>query len=151
MTTTIPILSEAEYPAVRAAIDVSLTEAQLPNEIIGLSIYQDAAIRDVYNAYAAAGSSDDPADETDEDNIARITRAAVYYCAARLCPAVVRITSLNVTTRDLSYSRQTFDPEKRAAELVALAEAELAEILQPSEETPYRPTMFTTASGMRGL
>jgi hypothetical protein len=138
------ILDSTSYPAVRAALDVALLESNLPDATIGLDIYEEAAIQDVVNIYPTAAA------ETVAANQTRITRAAIYFCAARLAPAVVRITSLNVATRDMSYSRQTFDPDERAAELRALAEAELAAILEPAEETPSRPTMFTVASGTRG-
>lgn len=144
------ILTTADYPAVRAALDTQLTEANLPDETLDLSIYADAAVQDVYKVYEVAGSTDDPADEADADNQARITRAAIYYCAARLAPAVIRITSVQVATRDGSYSRQTFDPAERAAELRAEAAAELAPILEPDETTPALPTMFTVARGYRG-
>lgn len=144
------ILATTDYPAVRAVLDTSLTEANLPDATIGLTVYKAQAIQDVYDAYAAANNSDDPADEADADNQARITRAAIKYCAARLAPAVVRITSVSVATRDATYSRQTFDPAERAAELRAEAAAELVPILTPSEETPAMPTMFTVARGYRG-
>ena len=144
------ILATTDYPAIRAVLDTSLTEANLPDATISLTVYKDQAIQDVYDAYAAAGSADDPEGEADADNQARITRAAIKYCAARLAPAVVRITSVSVATRDATYSRQTFDPEKRAAELRAEAAAELAPILEPDDDTPAMPTMFTVGRGYRG-
>lgn len=138
------LLATTDYPAVREALDVALTAASLPDATIGRSIYKDAAIADVVALYPTAVSESDAAKQ------ARLTRAAIFFCAARLAPAVVRITSLSITTRDMSYSRQTFDPEERAAELRALAEAEIGAIVEPDEETPGRPTMFTTACGRRG-
>lgn len=139
------MLAATDYPAVREVLDVSLTATHLPDATIERSIYKTAAIADVVERYSTAVS------EADAGKQARLTRAAIYFCAARLAPAVVRITSLNVTTRDMSYARQTFDPQERAAELRALAEAELAEIVEPEAVTPNRPTMFTVASGTRGL
>lgn len=138
------LLATTDYPAVREALDTSLTETQLPNATIERSIYKNAAIADVVALYPTAVS------ETDSAKQARLTRAAIFFCAARLAPAVVRITSLSVSTRDAQYSRQTFNPEERAAELRALAAAEIAEIVTPAEETPGRPTLFTVASGRRG-
>jgi hypothetical protein len=139
------MLATTDYPAVREVLDVSLTETNLPDATIERSVYKTAAIADVVERYPTAVA------ETDVNKQARLTRAAIYFCAARLAPAVVRLTSLSVTTRDMSYSRQTFDPTERAAELRALADAELAEITEPDEPTPNRPTMFTVASGRRGL
>lgn len=138
------LLATADYPAVREVLDVSLTVTNLPDATIARSIYKDAAIADVVALYPTAASEENAAKQ------ARLTRAAIYFCAARLAPAAVRITALNVSTRDMSYSRQTFDPAERAAELRALAEAEIAEIVTPDEETPGRPTMFAVASGTRG-
>lgn len=138
------MLATADYPAVREVLDVSLTTSNLPDATIERSVYKTAAIADVVELYPTAVS------ETVAANQARLTRAAIYFCAARLAPAVVRITSLNVSTRDMSYSRQTFDPQERAAELRALAEAEIAEIVTPDEEAATRPTMFAVASGTRG-
>jgi len=137
------ILSSDEYPAIRAAIDTELDTATLPDTIIALDIYAGAADQDVY-------ARDPAADSRTGEDANRILRAAIYFCAARLCPVVVRVTSINVSARDLNYSRPAFDPEKRSAELRQMAEEELAEVLEPDEETPLRPTMFNTASGTRG-
>ena len=137
------ILIQTDYPAIRAAIDVSLGESDLTNSIISQTIYKDAAEQDVLDIDASAES------RTGE-NANRVKRAAIYFCAARLCPAVVRITSLSTKVGDMSYSKQTFDPTKRAKELREMAEDELAEVLTPAEETPNRPTFMTVASGTRG-
>lgn len=137
------ILTSAEYPAIRAALDVDLNDKDLPDSTIALTIYQDAADQDVLDI-------DPDAEGRTGDEAAAVTRAAIYFCAARLAYAVVRITSLSVNTRDISYSKATFDPEERAAQLRAEAEEELAEILEPEEEAPRRPTMFSRATGSRG-
>jgi hypothetical protein len=143
------ILAQPEdYPAVLAALDSRLTggdgQGDVPDSLLDLPIYAPAAIQDVLDRYPTAAS------ELDVTKQQRITRAAIYFCAARLAPAVVRLTSLTVTTRDLAYSREVFDPEKRAAELRQMAEEELSEVLDPEEVTPNRPTMFTVARGYRG-
>jgi hypothetical protein len=142
------ILTSAQYPEVLAALDSRLTggnnQGDVPDSMLDRSIYSKAAIQDVLDRHPTAAA------ETNETKQERITRAAVYFCAARLAPAVVRITSLTVQTRDLNFSRQTFDPTKRAAELRQMAEEELAEVLTPSEETPHRPRTFTVARGYRG-
>lgn len=137
----VQLLSEADYPVIRAALDTELDEADLPDSIIDQIIYAPAAVRDVIDRYSTAES------ETGED-FYRCKRAAIYFCAARLAPVVVRLTSQTVQARDLSYSKPTFDPEQRAAELRQMAEAELALIV--SEDVPTKPTMFTVARGYRG-
>lgn len=137
------ILASTDYPAIRAAIDTDLDTGTLSDNAIGLNIYAGAADQDVY-------ARDPDADSRTGEDANRIKRAAVYFCAARLCPAVVRITSLSVTARDLNYSKPTFDPDERAADLRQMAEDELEAILDPDEDTPGRPTMFTYAPGTRG-
>lgn len=140
------ILEPSDNGAIRAAIDLKLRPADISDDIIKLDIYAGAADQDVLDLDPdAEGRSGTPAEWE------RIKRAAIYFCAARLCPAVVRLTSVNIQVRDMSYSRQAFDPEKRAAELRQMATEEIAAILTPSEVTPNRPTMFTVASGTRGL
>ena len=137
------ILTSDDYPAIRAALDVSLDSSNLPDSLIALDIYSNHADQFVYER-------DPDADTRTGENANRIKRAAIYFCAALLAPVVVRITSLAVQTRDVSYSRPVFDPVERAAELRAMAEAEIDEILTPAEEAPGRPTMFDVASGTRG-
>lgn len=137
------ILTSDDYPAIRAALDVSLDSSNLPDSLIALDIYSNHADQLVYER-------DPDADDRTGEDANRIKRAAVYFCAALLAPVVVRITSLSVQTRDVSYSRPVFDPEQRAADLRAMAEAEIDEILTPDEEAPGRPTMFDVASGTRG-
>lgn len=138
------LLTADDYPEIRAALDVSLSEAELPNAVIGRSIYVGAAMDEVIARYPTAES------ETDPKKIARLKRAAVLLAAARLAPAIVRITSLAITQGDRNWSRQTFDPEQRAAELRAMAEQELSALLEPGTTAPTRPPMFALASGRRG-
>lgn len=142
------ILTSAEYPAVLSALDSRLTggpdQGDVPDSLLDQTIYAPAAIQDVLKRHPTAAA------ELIETKQARITRAAIYFCAARLAPAVVRLTSVTVQTRDLAFSRETFDPTKRAAELRQMAEEELAEVLEPDEATPNRSRTFTVARGYRG-
>lgn len=137
------ILTSNDYPAIRAALDVSLDSSNLKDTTIALDIFSGQADREVYER-------DPLADSRTGDDADRIKAAAVYFCAALLAPVVVRITSLAVQTRDVSYSKPVFDPAQRAAELRAMAEAEIDAVLTPSEEAPGRPTMFDVAAGTRG-
>lgn len=137
------LLSALDYPAVRAAIDVSLSTGDLPDATIALGIYHAAAIQDVIARDPAAESRTD-------DELERVKRAAIYFLAARLCAATVRLTSLSIQTRDMSYSKPAQDPDERAAELRGLAEAEIAAVLTPDEGDYARPTFFAVAPGYRG-
>lgn len=137
------LLTSEHYGQIRAALDVELTEQDLPDDVIGMSIYLEAANADVLNR-------DPDAETRTGDDRARVVRAAIYFCAARLAPAIVRVTSLSVVTRDLSYQRATFDPMQRAADLRALAEKELSELLTPTATSYGRPVFFTRGPGDRG-
>ena len=137
------ILTSLDYPAVRAALDVNLNAQSLPDATITQDIFLGAAESDVLRRVPEAES-------LTGDDLARVKRAAVWLAAAYLAHSVVRITSMSVQTRDLSYSRQTFDPDEKAAELRARAEREFGMLLAPTAVTPGRPTMFTLAAGRRG-
>ncbi len=137
------ILTALDYPAVRAALDVQLNAQSLPDATIAQGIFVGAAEAEVLKRVPEAES------KTGED-LARVKRAAVWLTAAYLAHSVARITSLSVQTRDLSYSRQTFNPDEKAAELRARAEREFGMLLAPLAATPSRPTMFTTVGGRRG-
>lgn len=137
------ILSAADYPAIRAALDTSLDTSALPDQTIALDIYQGAAEREVKER------DPDWAARTGTDAL-RLRAAAVFLTAARLTSAVIRVTSVNVQSRDLSYSRPVFDPAEKAAQLRALAEQELAALVTPNAATSGRPTMFSLASSRRG-
>lgn len=131
------ILTSDDYPEIRAAIDVSLTKSQPSDDTIAMSIYHAAGEADVL-------ALDPSAESRTGEAAARVHRAAVYFVAARLCPAVVRITSLSVNTRDMSYQKKTFDPNERADELRQMAEQELAQVVQESVSTKASASNYTT-------
>lgn len=137
------ILTSADFPAIRAALDVDLNAQTLPDTTIAQDIFLGAAeaelLRRVPTAAAMTGN-----------DLARVKRALVWLTAAYLAHSVVRTTSMSINTRDLSYSRQTFNPDEKAAELRARVEREYGMLLAPMAATPARPTMFTTVGGRRG-
>lgn len=137
------ILDETQYEQVRAAIDTSLTEDDLPDATIALDLYAGAA-----NRWLLRRDSD--AATRMGDDAASVTLAAVLYCAALLVGAIPRLTQENhdgVT----SYTRALETPAQIAERLLARAEDALAGVLEPSAPTTASiPTMFTRASGRRG-
>jgi hypothetical protein len=137
------ILTPGDYPQVRAAIDAELQESGLPDQIIGMDIYSGRADARVLQL--------DPDAETrtgtDRDHV---RRAAIFFCAAYLVPRVVRATSVNTQTRDLSIQKNLYDPDKLMADLEAAANDEIAQVLTPEDTTPNRFTMFARSSGTRG-
>lgn len=137
------ILTAADYPAIRAALDVELDAEALPDDMINMSIYRAAADQDVIDLDPLAES------RTDGTEVARVKRAAIYFCAARLAPVVPRIQRMTMGG-DTSFERSVFDPQQRAGELRAMARDEIDEILTPAEDAPRKPTFFSKASGRRG-
>lgn len=137
------ILDQGDYEAVRKAIDAKLEEPSMPGSAIEMPIFKGKAIQMVLDK--------DPDAETrtgtDKD---RIKRAAIFYCAALLCPTAIRLTTLSVQTGDMNYSRPAFDADKRAKQLFAMGDAEIDAVLTPTEAAPKRPTIFAKASGRRG-
>ncbi len=137
------ILTADDYPAIRAALDVGLNAQQLPDATIAQGIFLEAAEAELVKQVPTAAS-------LTGDDLKRVKRALVWLTAAYLAHSVVRLTSLSVQTRDLSYSRQTFDPDEKAAELRARAQGEIDMLLTPTESAARRPTAFTLAAGRRG-
>jgi hypothetical protein len=136
-----PLLTAADWQEVREQIDISLDAVTLPDAIVGRDAYAGAAMREVV--------SRDPSAETRTGAAgARVRLAAIYLTAARLCPAVPALT--RETHGETTYQRLALDPAKRAEQLRSLAEEELSAVLEPDDATPYRPTMFSLASGRRG-
>jgi hypothetical protein len=135
------LLPSTLYPSVRAAIDTSLDSRLLPDAIIALDIYKAAAVRDVLAIDASAESRT-------STEFAHAQAAAVYFCAARLVTALPQIVR---ETRDThAYQRAEVKPDMRAAELRALASAELDAYLDMSPAIGDMPTLFTVGRGRRG-
>lgn len=135
------LLSAAEYPAIRAAIDIALDSTTLPDSIIALDMYVGAGQRDVLLI--------DPLAESRTGNdLLHATTAAILFTAARLVGALPQI--VKETFPDHSYERNKVDAAARAAELRALAGAELDAYLDPGDLASDRPTMFGVAHGYRG-
>lgn len=137
-----PLLSTTNWPAVRAALDVSLDDKQLPDSIIGMDIYSGRAVREVTarveGATALTGDSEK-----------RVIAAAVFLTAANIAPALPSI--MRAESQHLAIQRKEVDWNKRAADLRQAAEDEIAELLEPDTAGAYRPTMMARAKGRRGL
>jgi hypothetical protein len=139
----VAILTSADWPAVRDALDTELDTNSLLDATIARNIYSGAADQDVL-------ALDPDAETRTGEDANRIQRAAVFFCAARLAPVVLRILNLSALTRDLRYSKPTFDPDERANELRGMAVEEINEVLVPGGLAESMPRMFSSASGTRG-
>lgn len=136
-----PILTNpTDFPAVRAAIDTSLTAAALPDATIALDIYLGAA-----ELYIISRDAD--AESRTGDAETHIKNATTYYLAALLIPAVPHLQE--VSDRSIKYKRQA-DWDALEAQLRGRVEYHLAQVLEPSEKAPGRPVMFAVATGRRG-
>lgn len=137
------ILTSADWPDVRDAIDTQMDTNVLPNATIARNIFSGAADQDVLKIDPLAES------RTDEDGN-RVKRAAIYFCAARLIDVVFQPTSLSATTRDLRWSRQLTPAEAKANKLKGMAVEEINAILFPDTTAQSMPRVFSSVSGTRG-
>jgi hypothetical protein len=137
------ILTSTEYPAIRAAIDITLTTDDLPDSIIALPIYAAAADQDVLARDPLAESRTGAA-------LQHVKNAATYFCAARLILALPQFTQER--EGEQQYTRQSVNVADRAAELRGLAAAELDAVLDPDpgDVVAQRPTFFGRLAGGRG-
>ena len=135
------ILDASDYPAIRAAIDLSLDSTALPDDVIALPIYLLAADLEV--------KARDPLWATRaDDELALLTNAAIYLTAARIAPAIPRLQG--ETFGDYRYQLQAVDWEARAAWLRNQAAEALDTYLAVGDTTIDRPTRFAVARGCRG-
>lgn len=135
------LLTSTHYPAIRAALEVTLTAKELPDATIALNIYLGAAIAEVLARDPIAESRTGAA-------LTHCENAGILFCAALLAPALPAITGEQ--TKNYQYSQKATDWSAQAAQLRKRAELELAAVLTPTEVAPERPTMFARVSGRRG-
>lgn len=129
------LIETSDYAAVRAAIDISLDELSLPDDIIALDIYKGLATRLIQQKTISI------------DLFSK--GAAATLCAALLCPAVPSLKS--ETDAGVTTEREPLDYAKRAAELRAMSNGLLALSMNVTvSSSTAKPTMFTVASGNRG-
>ncbi len=139
------LLVPADYPAIRAALDVTLTEATLPDSIIELDLYLGAAEREVR-------ASDPDAETRTGEARERVRAAAMLLCAANLAPAIPRIAAEQLA--DYRYQQQPVDWMKLAAELRERAKAELTALTTTDateQASRFRHPSFAVAKGRRGV
>ena len=117
-----PLLTPDDYAAVRAALDIDLTEADVPDATIALPIYQGAGEAEVVRRVP------DATDLTG-DNLAQAKLAAVLFTAALLAEGLPRTTQERVGNWSYSQARGTADLAGMAAGLRRRAEAALVGIL----------------------
>jgi len=133
----LPDFGQAEFDAVRAAVDLRLTEDSLSNETIGQGIFEGEGRRYVTSAISEA---------IIDTNLEIAKNIAVLRTAALILPSLP-----SVTREEIPGGMMWFEPRevlKAAAERQKEAEILLAvlEALDPSATTLEIPTMFTVGN-----
>lgn len=139
-----PILTSADWPAVRAVLDTSLDATTLPSATIEMAPFEPAA--------EIEAKARDPLWATRTgDDLTRLKNATVYLTAARIAPSLPAITRAELGG-DFSFSRATVDWATRATDLLALAGTEFDAYLAADSTVGAddMPIFFTVASGSRG-
>lgn len=137
-----PLLTNADYPAIRAALEATLPVGALPDVVIGYPIYLAAGMQDVLDRIPTA-------EALAAAQLARAQRAAIYYTAARLALTVPSVTRDQFAESSTQFDGASWDA--KAAELRRLATIELDGILAvtaPSAE-PETPPFFRVAKARR--
>lgn len=139
-----PILTTADYDAVRAAIDTQLTDSDLPESVISLDIYQGHA--ESWAAQVDVGWSDRAGNQ-----LKALQRGTIYKLASLLVRALPILSQENFGNGE-GFTRQKVDVAQRAAMLESLAYEQLNSYLALELNSTVRtmPTSFRLAHGNRG-
>lgn len=140
------LLTVAEYPAIRAMIDVTLTARALPDSVIGLTSYAGEAV-----AWVLAEQPEATTYAVGTDEHTAVQRAAIYACAALLVPAIPIITS-EAYGNAFRYTREKYDPAVLAASLWEKAREAVSKTKEDEISTATGPSrfFFGTLKGRRG-
>ena len=125
---------------VRAAIDISLTEAELSDTIILLPIYRGAAVLEVQRRVSNA---EDLAGEAQQ----RLRNALNLTTAALIVKAMPQIKRARTAEGDEFERVVEAAPDER---LWQRAAEEISAIVGEDADTATQPTMFSLARGYRG-
>lgn len=138
------ILSAADWPEVRTALDVTLDSTLLPDATLEMDAYNGEAEREVLaldpNALTYSAGT---------DNARRVRLAAIYLTAARLALSLPVLVS-EQTPSGQRYQRQAWDPVTLSGRLRSLATEVINTYLYPSTPASAIPFMFGTVAGCRG-
>lgn len=141
-----PILTTADFPSVRAALDLSLDILALPDATIALPIFQGSGESLVVLRCQGANPPIDLSGGSGTPQQAK--NAAIYYTAGYLAPALPQLSMESYT--EYRYQRETFDRDEMAARCFARGDEELDQLLAASSPTAERAPAFALAHGTRG-
>lgn len=138
------LLTNQDYPAVRAALDVSLSPSELSDSVIGLPIFQGKAEAEVIDRIPDAQALVDAAVEPDHQ---RVKNAAIYLTAALIAIRNPQIT--RDAFAGISVERKAQDVAALERDLRALANSEITAVIgTPVAAT--RPPFMTLGQATRG-
>jgi hypothetical protein len=137
----VALLQDDDYPSIRAALHVALTEDELPDTLLALDVYSGQAERRVRQAVPTL-------DDLPSEQRAAARTAAIYYCAAILAPRLPNLTAEGIGTYKVQAQAQ--DLKALAADLEQQASLALAQIPGEAAEQILAPPIFDVASGYRG-
>lgn len=132
------ILLPADYPSVRALLDVSYVEQAWPSDaVIELRPFAPAAERTLTEWAPEAVASSDPATQQ------AVLDAAIYLTAAYLAPAIPRLHS--ESEAGYQYTIESTDWAERAASLTGQAAAIMRPYIPASSAGSRQYTHFRLA------
>ncbi len=135
-------LTIAQYPAIRAALDISLTTAKLPDAVIASAPFHPAAEAEVSRRLGSVAGA--------AEGQPGAQRAVILLTAARLLGSVPNIIRRTLGDTTIQYKpaeileRQRWFRAEASTEITALVQT-----LDPNAVT-QQPTVFTLAPGNRG-
>lgn len=136
------LLTAADYPEVRAAIDVTLDDTSLDDTTVGRSIFVARAEEWVASRTVDTG--------------AHAKRAVIFKLAALLTLSVPSLLGIIHQANSQGESKATITPAEKAASLMQQAEEELGLTSDAgkrgagSDSTALMPDIFSLAPGGRG-
>jgi hypothetical protein len=136
-------ITPAEFPAIRAALDISLDASNLPDAVINLPMYAGQA-----ELWIVANDPLAPTYTPGSEAYIRTTIAAIYACAAYIVPALPNITSESYGDA-MRYTRKEADMAKLEAALWTRARGALPSLAGSGADggsTPPARFVFTLAS-----
>jgi len=129
-------ITPAEYPAIRAALDISLDASNLPDAVIALPQYAGQA-----ELWIAANDPNSVSYFPGSEERIRTTIAAIYACAAYIVPALPNITSESYGDA-MRYTRKEVDMAVLEANLWSRARGALPNLTSSTPQTGKPPARF---------
>lgn len=129
------ILTDADFPEVRAVLHMSITTDHLPDATIGLPIYQGRAENEIIRR-------DPLAESRTESEGEKVRQATILLLAALIAPAMEMLTSETIPGGGYRYQKPEVDWKTKAQLLRESVDSILSVLLDTDPETPSLPFLF---------